>query len=818
MPSPTTDSQTGFLASTSVKAPVRAASDASILLSGLKTIDDIVLAIGDRVLVKDNDSPAENGVYIVATGSWTRASDFNGTGDVVKGTRVFVTDGTTNAGKEFYVSSENPISIGSTAITFVVAQTTGDNTVPEGRLVATAPGLTGGGDLGSDRTIALDFNGLSTFTAVGADVLAVYDVSAGDHRRGTVAEVVGAVAPTNARTISTQPGLTGGGSLSADRTISLDVGGLSAPAAVDTANDFVLFYDTSAGAHAKVTPNDLQGANVAALAGLSGASDKLPYFTGLGAMTTSTMTAFGRSIIDDADAATARATIGSPASTVTITGTGALTGGGDLTTNRAISISTNGVTNSLLSQVSTATLKGRATAGTGNLEDLTATQVTALLDAFTSSTKGLAPASGGGTTNFLRADGSWAAPAGGGSGTLTGLTDVNIVGATDGDVVTWDSGTSKWINQQPPGGGGGGGAPIGATYLVQSANVDLTAEKTVTDTTTVAWDFATAGQAKASVPNGAITYAKIQNVSAADILLGRSTAGPGSIEEVVCTAAGRALIDDASSGAQRATLGLVPGTDIMAFDAGLVSIAGLTTAADTMIYATASDVYATTSLTAAGRAILDDADSGAQRVTLGLGSLATLNAVNGSNWSGQDLAVADGGTGASTASGAFDNLAPTTTRGDLIFRGNATNQRLAAGSSGQIFVTQGNAADPVFKGVPWGVTVACSDETTAITAGTGKISFRLPRAVSLSGVRASLTTAQTSGSIFTIDINESGTTILSTKLTLDNTEKTSTTAATAAVISDTSLADDSEITIDVDQIGDGTAKGLKVTLIGTILA
>jgi len=65
-----------------------------------------------------------------------------------------------------------------------------------------------------------------------------------------------------------------------------------------------------------------------------------------------------------------------------------------------------------------------------------------------------------------------------------------------------------------------------------------------------------------------------------------------------------------------------------------------------------------------------------------------------------------------------------------------------------------------------------------------------------------------------VDVNDSGTTILSTKLTIDNTEKTSTTAATARVISDSALADDAEITVDIDQIGDGTAKGLKVTLIG----
>jgi hypothetical protein len=84
------------------------------------------------------------------------------------------------------------------------------------------------------------------------------------------------------------------------------------------------------------------------------------------------------------------------------------------------------------------------------------------------------------------------------------------------------------------------------------------------------------------------------------------------------TAAGRAILDDADASAQRTTLGLVIGTNVQAYDAGLQSIAGLTTAADRMIYTTASDVYAVTTLTAAGRAILDDADAAAQRTTLGL--------------------------------------------------------------------------------------------------------------------------------------------------------------------------------------------------------
>lgn len=116
--------------------------------------------------------------------------------------------------------------------------------------------------------------------------------------------------------------------------------------------------------------------------------------------------------------------------------------------------------------------------------------------------------------------------------------------------------------------------------------------------------------------------------------------------------------------------------------------------------------------------------------------------------------------------------------------------------------------------IPKTVQLAVSDETTALTTGTGKITFRMPHAMTLTEVRASLTTAQASGNIFTVDINEGGFSILSTKLTIDNNEKTSVTATTQPVISDTYLTDDTEITVDIDQIGNGTAKGLKITLIG----
>lgn len=111
----------------------------------------------------------------------------------------------------------------------------------------------------------------------------------------------------------------------------------------------------------------------------------------------------------------------------TITLTGDVTGSG--TGSFAATIGANKVTNAKLAQMTANTIKGNNTAGTANALDLTGTQVTAMLDNFTSTLKGLAPLSGGGTTNYLRADGTWAAPPGATSGTVT---SVNVSGGTTG--------------------------------------------------------------------------------------------------------------------------------------------------------------------------------------------------------------------------------------------------------------------------------------------------------------------------------------------------------------------------------------------------
>lgn len=146
--------------------------------------------------------------------------------------------------------------------------------------------------------------------------------------------------------------------------------------------------------------------------------------------------------------------------------------------------------------------------------------------------------------------------------------------------------------------------------------------------------------------------------------------------------------------------------------------------------------------------------------------------------------------------------------------GNPTTTTQASGNNTTRIATTAFVTDAVAK-QPEVLIVACSDETSAITTGTAKTTFRMPWAMTLTAVRASVTTAPT-GSTIIVDINEGGTTILSTKLSIDASEKTSTTAASAAVISDAALADDAEITVDFDQVGSTIAgAGVKVYLIGT---
>lgn len=112
------------------------------------------------------------------------------------------------------------------------------------------------------------------------------------------------------------------------------------------------------------------------------------------------------------------------------------------------------------------------------------------------------------------------------------------------------------------------------------------------------------------------------------------------------------------------------------------------------------------------------------------------------------------------------------------------------------------------------ICVALSDETSDLETGTGVVTVHVPFAFTLTEVFAAVSTPPT-GAAVVVDINESGTTVLSTKLSVDATEATSATAAAAAVISDAAIAAFAPITFDIDQVGSGTAgAGLKVWLRG----
>lgn len=115
------DRFTGLHSTLGIKAPARVATTANITLSGFQTIDGVTLAATDDnlcVLVKDQTTLTDNGLWIAASGAWTRRADFDGNTDIVKGTQVYVAGGTVGSG-EYVVTTADPIVIGTSNIVIV---------------------------------------------------------------------------------------------------------------------------------------------------------------------------------------------------------------------------------------------------------------------------------------------------------------------------------------------------------------------------------------------------------------------------------------------------------------------------------------------------------------------------------------------------------------------------------------------------------------------------------------------------------------------------------------------------------------------------
>jgi hypothetical protein len=176
------------------------------------------------------------------------------------------------------------------------------------------------------------------------------------------------------------------------------------------------------------------------------------------------------------------------------------------------------------------------------------------------------------------------------------------------------------------------------------------------------------------------------------------------------------------------------------------------------------------------------------------------------------LEVPGGVSGRCTAQDVAKLANPMTTAGDIIVGGSSgAATRLAKGSDGNALRMVSGAQ--AWVGDPVAIQVAISDETTALTTGTAKLTFRAPYAFTLTGVRASLSTASSSG-LPTFAIKMGGASILSTNLSINASAKTSVGATTPAVISTSAITDDAEMTIDCTVAGTG-ATGCKITFIGT---
>lgn len=113
-------SQTDRLGSTpngGVKPPCIVATTADITLSGEQTIDDIAVVAGDRVLVKDQSTGSEDGIYLASASAWTREPDWNASDDLLSGMLVPVATGTAGATTVFMITYSGTYTVDSTSIT-----------------------------------------------------------------------------------------------------------------------------------------------------------------------------------------------------------------------------------------------------------------------------------------------------------------------------------------------------------------------------------------------------------------------------------------------------------------------------------------------------------------------------------------------------------------------------------------------------------------------------------------------------------------------------------------------------------------------------
>ena len=158
------------------KQPAKVATTGNITLSGIQTIDGVAVIVGDRVLVKNQTIAANNGLYTVAAGTWSRTTDADANTEVIANLAVFISEGAVNADTAWTLQTNNPIVLGTTPLSFVQFNGTG-NITASGVLTKTGNDITLGIGQGlendgsnnlrvktKDSTINRDASGISSVT------------------------------------------------------------------------------------------------------------------------------------------------------------------------------------------------------------------------------------------------------------------------------------------------------------------------------------------------------------------------------------------------------------------------------------------------------------------------------------------------------------------------------------------------------------------------------------------------------------------------------------------------------------------------------